>query len=236
MARDDFSAAVKDALAKRVALNCSNPTCNRPTFGPHTESNKSVNVGVASHITAAARGGPRFDPALTSEQRAGIENAIWLCQKCAKIVDSDTQRYTVATLKAWKINAEATALQGIHGSVVEVSSSIPQAAAAIHTPIPRIADLPYDVARQMLIHAGWQPRTRHWSHGSDPNVRGGNGLYFWEKGYWELINAWPTGLGQCTFAYHDVYGNHLTVVTTGEADADQGYEPNVCNWYFTKDD
>jgi len=236
MARDDFSAPVKDTLAKRVALRCSNPICNEPTSGPHIESNKSVNVGIASHITAAAPNGPRFDPALTSEQRASIENAIWLCQKCAKLVDTDTHRFTVASLRAWKANAEAKALRGIGGIDVEVHNLLPQPASANHTPIPRIADLPYDVARQMLINAGWQPRSRHWSHGSDPNVQAGNGLHFWKKGYWELINAWPTGLGQCTFAFHDVYGNLLTVVTIGEADEETGHEAHVCNWYFTEED
>lgn len=233
MARDDFPASVKDVLAKRVALHCSNPACNEATSGPHSEADRSVNVGVASHITAAAPNGPRFDPSLTSKQRSDIENAIWLCQRCAKLVDSDIPRFTVATLKKWKNNAEAKALRAL-GAVGD-QSLVPQPLSVIHTPIPRIADLSYDTAREMLIQAGWQPRRRHWSHGSDPNVQGGNGLHFWQKGYWELINAWPTGLGQCTFAFHDVYGNFLTVATVGEADEESGYEAHVCNWYFTEE-
>jgi hypothetical protein len=46
-----------------------------------------VNVGVAAYITAASPGGPRYDPALTTDQRSGGENAIWLCQTCGKLVE-----------------------------------------------------------------------------------------------------------------------------------------------------
>jgi len=231
MARDDFSASVKDALAKRVAFVCSNPTCNVVTSGPHTEITRSVNLGVASHITAAARGGPRFDESLTPEERASIDNGIWLCQRCAKFVDSDLAHYSVSLLRTWKVTSEAKALRALGGDIDP--EFFPQPPAALHTPIPKIAGLAYDAARELLTEAGWQPRSRHWSHGSDPNVQAGNGLHFWQKGYWELINAWPTGLAQCTFGFHDVYGNLLTVTTVGEVIEEIGATAHVCNWYFT---
>ena len=43
-----------------------------------------------------------------------------------------------------------------------------------------MAGLTYDDARARLLEAGWQPRMRHWSHASDPNVEAGNGREFWE--------------------------------------------------------
>lgn len=233
MARDDFSASVKDALAKRVAYRCSNPNCNDATIGPHTEAMRSINLGVASHITAAANGGPRFDASLSVEERAGIDNGIWLCQRCAKLVDSDLTRYSVSLLKSWKVNAEAAALRALIGTLDP--EFFPQPPSALHAPIPRIAGLEYDAARELLIKAGWQPRLRHWSHGSDPNNRAGNGLYFWQKGYWELINAWPTGLAKCTFGFHDVYGNLLTIATFGEVIDEIGATAHVHNWYFEND-
>ena len=98
-----------------------------------------------------------------------------------------------------------------------------------------MAGLTYDDARARLLAAGWQPRMRHWSHGSDPNVQAGNGCEFWKRGYREIINAWPTGLGQCTFAFHDVYGNFLTVMTEGEEDSIEGWHARVSNWFFAKD-
>lgn len=233
MARDDFSAPVKDALAKRVAFRCSNPNCNVTTSGPHSEATRSVNLGVASHITAAASGGPRFDASLSIEERAGIDNGIWLCQRCAKLVDSDLGLYSVPLLKNWKVGAEAAALRALNGALDR--EFFPQPLSAIHAPIPKIAGLPYDTARELLLEAGWQPRSRHWSHGGDPNVQAGNGLHFWQKGYWELINAWPTGLAQCTFGFHDVYGNLLTIATVGEVIDEIGATAHVRNWYFEND-
>jgi hypothetical protein len=233
MGIDEFSVSVKDALAKRVALRCTNPNCNKTTTGPHSDPNRSINVGVASHITAAAAGGPRFDNSLTLEQRASIDNGIWLCQSCAKLVDSDSERFSVARLKAWKVGAEARALRELKAE--DAAEYFPQPPSAMHAPIPRIGGMPYEEARQLLLDAGWQPRSRHWSHGSSPNLQAGNGLYFWNKGYWEIINAWPTGLAKCTFGFHDVYGNLLTVVTMGEVLEELDATAHVQNWYFEKE-
>jgi hypothetical protein len=109
--RDDFPTAVKEVLAKRVGQRCSNLECRRVTSGPQIDPDKAVNLGVAAHICAAAAEGPRFDPAMSSQQRSGVENGIWLCQTCAKLVDNDPERYSVATLRAWKAEAEhSTAL------------------------------------------------------------------------------------------------------------------------------
>lgn len=233
MARDDFSASTKDAMARRVAYRCSNPNCNVATSGPHTDATRSINLGVASHITAAANGGPRFEASLSVEERTGIDNGIWLCQRCAKLIDSDLTRYSVSLLKNWKVNAEAVALRALNGALDP--KFFPQPPSAIHAQIPKLAGLPYDSARELLVEAGWQPQCRHWSHGSDPNVQAGNGLHFWQKGYWELINACPTGLAQCTFGFHDVYGNFLTIATAGEVIDEIGATAHVRNWYFESD-
>jgi hypothetical protein len=111
--RDDFSAHVKEVLAKRVGYLCSNPDCQQSTAGPQEDSSKAVNIGVAAHITAASPGGPRFDDTLTPEQRTSHENGIWLCQNHGKHVDSDSNRFPVSRLRKWKANAEAHALQAI---------------------------------------------------------------------------------------------------------------------------
>jgi hypothetical protein len=73
------------------------------------EAGKTLNVGVAAHISAAAPGGPRYDPALSSEQRSDIANAVWLCQNCAKFIDNDLQLFTSEVLVAWRVLAEAVA-------------------------------------------------------------------------------------------------------------------------------
>ena len=234
MPRDEFTAPIKDALAKRVALKCSNPSCGAVTSGPHFESERFVNVGVASHITAAALGGPRYDQALTPGERSSIENAIWLCQTCAKLIDSDIDRYTVSILKHWKVSAEAEALRALSGRPDR--RFFPQLASAMHTPIPVIAGFTYDDAREKLVRAGWQPRRSHWSREGDPDVRCGNGRYFWDKGYHEIINASGTGLAHCTFGFQDVYGNRLVVVTAGEVIEELNATAYVWNWFFTKEE
>jgi len=116
--RDDFSQQTLDILAKRVGIRCSNPGCRKLTTGPRSESTKIINIGVGAHITAAATGGPRFDPNLSSEERKSPENGVWLCQNCAKLVDNDPDRYPVKILQGWKQLAENAALSEIEGGEV----------------------------------------------------------------------------------------------------------------------
>jgi hypothetical protein len=66
----------------------------------------AINLGVAAHITAASRNGPRYDALLTEAERRNGENGIWLCQNCAKLIDNDSIRYSVKLLQDWKIRAE----------------------------------------------------------------------------------------------------------------------------------
>lgn len=107
--RDEFTGSTKLLLEHRVNGRCSNPDCRRPTRGPSSDSAKTVNVGDAAHITAASKGGARYDESLTSEHRREAENGIWLCKPCAKIVDNDPDRFPVKLLREWKRQAEDTA-------------------------------------------------------------------------------------------------------------------------------
>ena len=133
--RDEFAQQVKTSLAMKVGLTCSNPGCRIFTGGPDN------NIGVAAHITAAASGGPRYDPSASAQQRRSEKNAIWLCQGCAKLVDSTSseQEYPRALLELWKQIAEHRARAYIgstspflgdlrptsfeHGRLLEVSSA-----------------------------------------------------------------------------------------------------------------
>jgi len=107
MARDDFTQQIKDVLAQRVNFCCSR--CRAQTSGPRVDPRKSLNVGVAAHISAASTGGPRFRPEISSEDRRSVANGIWLCQTCAKLVDSDEERFTTSVLQGLKQKAEADA-------------------------------------------------------------------------------------------------------------------------------
>lgn len=112
--RDDFPQRIITKLRDRVAHRCSNPDCRVPTSGPHHEDpEKSVSVGEAAHICAAAPGGPRYDTTMVKEQRKGIKNAIWLCAICADKIDKDVKAYPVSLLLQWKISAERSATEEI---------------------------------------------------------------------------------------------------------------------------
>ena len=113
--RDDFTQAVKEELAKRAGFRCSNPTCRRQTSGPQSQATGSINIGVAAHITAAAPQGPRYDAALTAEERQSATNGIWLCQACAHIIDRDLAEHSADGLREWKQVAEAMALLELRG-------------------------------------------------------------------------------------------------------------------------
>jgi hypothetical protein len=113
--RDDFTQGTKNRVAKRVGSLCSNPDCQQLTSGPQVDAQKVLNIGVAAHITAASPNGPRYDPSLSTEKRSDITNGIWLCQNCAKLVDSDPQKYTSSVLHEWKALAEQSALQKLEG-------------------------------------------------------------------------------------------------------------------------
>ena len=108
-ARHEFKLEVKRRLANRTGHHCSNPDCRRETSGPDSTPDGLVNIGVAAHITAAASGGPRFDPLLSPVQRSAAANGIWLCQSCAWLIDSDETRFTETLLLGWRSSAEMRA-------------------------------------------------------------------------------------------------------------------------------
>jgi hypothetical protein len=111
--RDDFDEKTKEILARRAGFRCSNPKCRKLTTGPQANPARTINIGVAAHVAAASPGGKRYDPNQTPEERKSISNGIWLCQSCAKLIDSDDVRYTVDLLQEWKSQSEAMALREI---------------------------------------------------------------------------------------------------------------------------
>jgi len=139
MARDDFPTLMKALVADRAGMRCSSPGCRAAKVGPQEGGTGSVNLGVACHITAVAPGSPRYDASIGTEARRSDTNGLWLCQTCAKRVDSDASYYSVALLLEWKAEAERQALAelGVRG----IASFYPPRLLANHTPIPRIGVL-----------------------------------------------------------------------------------------------
>ena len=111
MARDDFKDSIKRLIAERAGFVCAFPNCLAPTYGPAVDEGRSVNIGVAAHITAAAAGGPRYDPSLSAEERGSEENGIWLCSTHAALIDRDVDRFPTPVLRDWKSEIEHRAMK-----------------------------------------------------------------------------------------------------------------------------
>jgi hypothetical protein len=160
--RDDFPLSVKDTLAKRVSFRCSKPACRKPTSGPQDDPAKSVNIGVAAHVTAAASDGPRYDAALTSDDRKSALNGIWLCQSCAKLVDNDENRYSVEILRRWKTISESAALRAVE------SSPSPEDEEVLFLRLEQLMpDLLEEIRKDLIAHPlcrKFVPLSKHWNY------------------------------------------------------------------------
>ncbi|NEV01356.1 NACHT domain-containing protein [Bradyrhizobium uaiense] len=104
--RDDFKKDTVLQIAKRAGWLCSFPTCRTPTVGATSDGEGEINIGTAAHICAAAPGGPRYDAAMTPEERSSAKNGIWMCRDHGKAIDSPDPQFTVALLREWKRQAE----------------------------------------------------------------------------------------------------------------------------------
>ncbi|MGD0036395.1 MAG: hypothetical protein ABSC53_03780 [Bacteroidota bacterium] len=117
--RDDFDPKVVDTLSRRASFICSNPDCRALAIAPSNEdTSKAIYIGVAAHITAAAEGGPRYDPNLTPDQRASIENGIFLCSSCSVMIDKNGGiDFPTNLLHQWKRNHEQWVREHLNKSV-----------------------------------------------------------------------------------------------------------------------
>lgn len=123
--RDDFTSTTKSKIASRVGYRCSAPNCRRSTSRPDpVNTSEAINQGVAAHIHAASPGGPRFDKIMSTEQRKAAENGIWLCQNCAKVIDSSEDAFPASLLIVWKNIAEEIAARESRSTLDEVGNLI----------------------------------------------------------------------------------------------------------------
>jgi len=161
--RDEFKATVIRTIAQRAGYRCSNQNCLRPTIGPDG-ADDSASIGVAAHITAAAEGGPRYDPSLTPEERAAAENGIWLCQSCSRLVDVDVISHPVDQIREWKTLAEMRAYLGIRGFAIVVSRSFQK----LEEKMPSlVAEMRDDIGNNPFVRE-FVILSKKWSYNGDP--------------------------------------------------------------------
>lgn len=106
--RADFNSRVRKILARRAAYRCSNPDCSALTIGPGAGSDEVSETGVAAHIYAASPSGPRGTGGLTFAKRQAHDNGVWLCHRCARLVDNNQgNAFPAALLRSWRDLHEA---------------------------------------------------------------------------------------------------------------------------------
>lgn len=101
MVRDDFSKSVIRKLAENSSYICNNPDCRQITIY-NTSGDKSSKCGIAAHICAASKNGPRYEALQTPAERSSDENGVWLCANCSYLIDRDVERYSKELLLSWK--------------------------------------------------------------------------------------------------------------------------------------
>ncbi len=129
--RDEFLTGTQRKVGDRVGWRCSRPECRAPVKGPTLNPEGVANIGVFAHITAAARGGPRYEEKLTPEQRRSAANAILLCQNCAKLIDNDEEEYSVNVLTDWKSQAEKKSKEELGAPLARLQKKIDEVIAHI---------------------------------------------------------------------------------------------------------
>ena len=189
--RDDFTQKTKDILRERAGNRCSNPTCLTPTSAPASSQYMKLNGGRAAHICAAAPGGKRYNPCMTSEQRKHISNGIWLCERCSSTIDQDELDHPVELLVSWKEQSERKALEEynnphIQTGIFNTEQELKKARNFINFLSPLFPDLIESIrnsgrsyseeSRIILAHIyinfgiyGWNNRNEFWSF--NPSIK-----------------------------------------------------------------
>ena len=103
--RAEFSDQTKLLVAARAGYRCSFPECGKLTVGPARDPEKADTTGVAAHIYGAALSGlgPRGSRELTPQELRSQQNAIWLCEHHASLVDKrQGEDFSPETLHSYK--------------------------------------------------------------------------------------------------------------------------------------
>lgn len=149
--RDDFPEKIKTQLAKRVGWVCSYPSCGRLTVSSNSTGDAEISIGTAAHICAAAPQGPRYDQAMTPEQRKSANNGIWLCRNHGTAIDAKDSAFTVEQLHKWKTRAEQEAMRRLlHGDNNHSSMGHTSTMADIRARFQAAARADLDVFRQSV--------------------------------------------------------------------------------------
>ncbi|MFS1289282.1 hypothetical protein ACLRDI_16350 [Pseudomonas piscis] len=103
--RVEFSLTTKRMLANRAGNICSHYDCLRNTVAPGANKNKVdgfIGTGVAAHIYAASKNGPRPPIGMTEEQIKDQANGAWMCTYCSDLIDKFRWEYPAKLIQEMK--------------------------------------------------------------------------------------------------------------------------------------
>lgn len=121
----NYPAGLVTALVLMSQGSCYYPRCDEPLVRVD-EGVPVINFEIA-HICAAKPGGPRYDAAMTDEERDAYPNLLLLCLVHHKVVDKIRPKdFPTPTLQEWKEanGAGLTELQGLRGLTEERLQSL----------------------------------------------------------------------------------------------------------------
>lgn len=90
-----------------------NPECRRTVEAWDRDKQKYVSIRTAAHNFAASANGPRGDASLLPEQLKAVDNGLYLCASCARLIDSDDATHPVERLNSWKEYSYQQQLAGV---------------------------------------------------------------------------------------------------------------------------
>jgi hypothetical protein len=100
MARKSPNAETLKILYVRSGNECAFPNCEHPVF-----NDKGLYIAQLCHISAANKGGQRYNEKQTDEERSAPENLLFMCHRHHKETDNEAD-YPVDKLTELKINHE----------------------------------------------------------------------------------------------------------------------------------
>jgi hypothetical protein len=109
----EFPLKTIDIVARRAALRCSNPDCDKLTSGPNSDPQKFTSIGEAAHIYGARPSSARYRENMSDQDRAILSNALWLCRDCHGLIDKDPGLYPAELLILWKESHEKKIIKEI---------------------------------------------------------------------------------------------------------------------------
>lgn len=113
------SATTKLVLAMRSGDRCALPSCGK-SLTRDTETGTTRTVGEAAHIAGRRPGSARYDRTMSDLERDHVDNLLYVCANCHKLVDQDVGSYPVERLRKIKASHEATVQAGMDAAFATV--------------------------------------------------------------------------------------------------------------------